>query len=183
MAGKIELINRRNKKQIAKMIEDGWFVLDVSNRSEHPTWQKFSPRYPHGDIPVPGRDGTTAVTVEGIWQGLKTFKEGSGIDTSKFNSKTSGGVARSKRKYGEIAGFLVADALIDEANARLNVFLPAYKWVLEHKLGVEMQAILDQLRLGKNILLIDHNVGEDINDVTKRFSHAAIIKSCLMDII
>lgn len=181
MSVKVELVARRNKKLIEKLVQDGWMVIDVSNRSVDPTWKKFSPTFAHGDIPVPGRTGVTSVTVEGIWQGLKTFKEGSGIDTSRFNEKNEKGVTRSKRKYGEIAGYMYADQIVNEARARLDVFVPAYQWVLENKLKMEVQTIIDQMKTGKNIALVDHNIGENVNDETnKRFSHAAIIKHLLL---
>jgi hypothetical protein len=47
-------------------------LIDVTSQGPEP-WVRFSPFYPHGEIPVPLSPGHTAASVEGIWQGLKVF--------------------------------------------------------------------------------------------------------------
>lgn len=56
----------------------GFTIVDVTSRGEQP-WMRFSPFFPHGEIPIPGRPGEVGASVEGIWQGLKTF-ESAGVD-------------------------------------------------------------------------------------------------------
>lgn len=51
---------------------------------------KFSPFYPHGNIPVPLSPGHTAASVEGIWQGLKVFQS-AGIDLDTIEIATMKG--------------------------------------------------------------------------------------------
>ena len=41
-------------------------LVDVTSKGPDP-WVKFSPFYPHHDIPVPFWEGKTAACVEGIW--------------------------------------------------------------------------------------------------------------------
>jgi hypothetical protein len=51
----------------------GASVVDVTSRGPEP-WAGFSPFYPYGGIPVPFSPGHTAMSIEGIWQGLKVFE-------------------------------------------------------------------------------------------------------------
>ena len=46
---------------------------------------RFSPFYPNGGIPVPFTDDV-AVSVEGIWQGLKVFEDAD-VDTFFFSKR------------------------------------------------------------------------------------------------
>lgn len=48
-------------------------MLDVTSKGPEP-WQRFSPFYAHGGIPVPFSVGLAGVSIEGIWQGLKVFE-------------------------------------------------------------------------------------------------------------
>ena len=57
-------------------------ILDVTSKGPDP-WVRFSPFYPHGDIPVPGESEMFAASVEGVWQGLKVF-ESADVDPLKF---------------------------------------------------------------------------------------------------
>ena len=77
-------------------------VIDVTSKGEIP-WIRFSPFFPHGNIPIPYSDNATGESVEGIWQGLKVF-ETEGIDKSKFRIKTMKGIKRSSRKRGLVLG-------------------------------------------------------------------------------
>ena len=50
-------------------------IIDVTSKAQD-EFVKFSPFYPIGGIPVPFTEGLVAVSVEGIWQGLKVFESG-----------------------------------------------------------------------------------------------------------
>ena len=180
MSPLISIVGVREKKEIKRLTEEGCHVLDVSMRSKHPVWAKFSPAYPHGDIPVPGMPGHTSLSVEGIWQGLKTFTDGSGVDASRFRAR--GGITRTQRKFGDIAGFKFGDVIITEQAARYQIFIPSYMWVLHNALAIEMNLMAEQLHMGKRIVFLDHTASEDASDMFKRFSHAAIIKAVLLSV-
>lgn len=75
--------NKRCKKEnILKEYPDA-IIIDVTSKGEG-EWQKLSPFYPHGGIPVPFSDGIRSMSVEGVWQGLKVFENGTGIDRSSL---------------------------------------------------------------------------------------------------
>src|SRR5579883_2208826 len=77
-------------------------LFDVTSRGMQP-WVRFSPFYPHGNIPVPFSPGYTSASVEGIWQGLKVF-ERMDVDTTKCKITSMKGIKRSSKKYGAVLG-------------------------------------------------------------------------------
>jgi len=115
MADNITIVNNRNKKQNTALEAKGYVMVDVTARSKDDVWKRFSPNFPHGDIPVPGLN-TVSLTVDGLWEGLKTFKDGTGVDTAAFRSKTAG-----KRKYGELHGKTGDDRFASNARALNHV--------------------------------------------------------------
>lgn len=63
-------------------------VINITSKGDVP-WRMLSPFFPHGGIPIPGAaPGCMAKSVEGIWQGLKVFPDGTGIDQRKFSNGT-----------------------------------------------------------------------------------------------
>ena len=70
---------RCSKEKILGEFPDA-VIIDVTSKGEG-RWQRLSPFFPHGGIPVPFMNGATSMSVEGIWQGLKVFEK-CGIDRS-----------------------------------------------------------------------------------------------------
>lgn len=82
------VVNRRSKPDnIRKSHSDDVAIIDVTSKADEP-WVRFSPFFPHGNIPVPFSDGVVASCVEGIWQALKVF-ESEDVDTSKLRVRTA----------------------------------------------------------------------------------------------
>ena len=140
---------------------------------------KLSPFYPHGGIPVPFSDGYTASCVEAIWQGLKVFKEAD-VDTSLFSNSMMKGLKRTVRRFGEPLGHrkgVNGTELLGYIEARKQIYIPTYKWVLENKVAT----IIDKMRKandeGKIIVLLDYDTNADVENVKKPLSHASLIKA------
>ena len=139
---------------------------------------KLSPFYPHGDIPVPFCEGYTASCVEAIWQGLKVF-EGSDVDTSLFTNDTMKGLKRTVRKYGKPLGHrkgVNGTELLGYIEARKQIYLPCYKWVLENKLKKLVTAIRI-ISKNKPVVLLDYNTNPDVYNAKSPLSHASLIKA------
>jgi hypothetical protein len=156
-------------------------IIDVTSRGEQP-WVRFSPFYPHGDIPVPFSAGWTSASVEGIWQGLKVF-EHADIETGKFRITSMKSLKRSARVYGAVRGHrkgVEGQELLAYVPARRLLYLPTYHWVLEHCLQDQL-AELSQLAQDKTVILLDYETNEDIDAVSKPLSHAGLIKRYLED--
>ncbi len=140
---------------------------------------KLSPFYPHGDIPVPFSEGYTATCVEAIWQGLKVF-EGCDVDTPLFSNDTMRGLKRTVRKYGKPLGHrkgVNGRELLGYIEARKQIYIPTYKWVLEHKVANIIERLREASNSGKTIVLLDYDTNADVENWKKPLSHASLIKA------
>ena len=145
-------------------------------------WVRFSPFYPHGQIPIPLSPGRFGQSVEGIWQGLKVF-ESEDVDPSRFEITAMKGLKRTVRKYGKVrghrAGVLGAE-LLDYETARRRIYLPAYRHVLERALTDELQKLKAAAAKGP-VVLLDYEVNTDLSDLSRPLSHAGLIVAYLED--
>ena len=146
-------------------------IIDVTSN-------KFSPFYPIGGIPVPFTEGLVALSVEGIWQGLKVFEDND-IDTSLFSKRDMKNMKRTTRKYGPCLGHrkgVHGEELLGYLTARKLIYLPCYKWVLENKL----QKLVTAIRIiskNKPVVLLDYNTNPDVYNAKSPLSHASLIKA------
>jgi hypothetical protein len=155
-------------------------IIDVTSKGP-PPWQRFSPFYPHGGVPVPFSPGVTSQSVEGVWQGLKVF-EGTDIDTRAFAITTMQGLKRTQRRFGPTLGHRAGvggQELLSYLEARRLIYLPSYLWVLEHRLGAELQA-LSALAWTRPLVLLDYESNTDVMNASKPLSHAALVRAYLL---
>ena len=152
-------------------------IIDVTSKAQD-EFVKFSPFYPIGGIPVPFTEGLVAVSVEGIWQGLKVF-EGNDIDTSLFSKRDMKNMKRTKRKFGHCLGHrkgVHGEELLGYLTARKHIYLPCYKWVWENK----RQKLVTAIRIiskNKPGVLLDYNTNPDVYNAKSPLSHASLIKA------
>lgn len=172
-----------NKKRKIERIEashPGAVILDITSSSPHRYGQVLSPFFPHGNIPIPGDSrGLKAVSVEGIWQGLKVF-EGADIDIQMFNNDTMKNIKRTVRRFGKPLGHrfgVYSDRILNYADARRYIYIPSYKYVLDKV--PEVQIIINRIKekaKDTDIVLLDYNINPDNRDITKPLSHAELVK-------
>lgn len=175
----VVIVSKRQKKLQASYKSKGYLEIDVTSSSDQLTYQKFSPFYPHGNIPIPGMPGKYAQSVEGIWQGLKVFEK-EGVDVKKFDIASMKNIKRTTgEKRGKVLGHLFANDIIPYVTARKQIYLPAYSWVLDQCLSNEISLLRGLLQEGKQIMLLDYETNEDIDDTSKPLSHASLIKAAL----
>lgn len=154
-------------------------IIDVTSHGVEP-WIRFSPFYPHGNIPVPFTSGVVSASVEGIWQGLKVF-EHMDVDPSRFLVTTMKGIKRSARKYGKVLGHragVTGEQLFTYLEARWQIYLPSYHWVLDHCLQEELAA-LRRREQEKSVVLLDYETNCEIENSSRPLSHAGLIKCYL----
>jgi hypothetical protein len=143
---------------------------------------RFSPFYTHGGIPIPFSPGTTAASVEGIWQGLKVF-ERADVDPARFAITTMRGIKRSARQHGRVLGHragVSGDRLLPYAEARRAIYLPTYRWVLDRKVE-DVVAELRRLARDHPVVLLDYETNANMDDPTHPLSHAALGKAYVED--
>ena len=167
---------RKKIENILKKYPDA-IIADVTSQAKDGL-VRLSPFYPHGDIPIPYSEGYTAACVEGIWQGLKVFEE-EDIDIRMFNNNTMKGIKRTVRTHGRVLGHrkgVNGTEILGYVEAKHLIYIPAYRWMLEHK----AMDIIERLRKAsetKTIVLLDYNTCCDVDDETKPLSHAYLVKA------
>jgi hypothetical protein len=172
----IVLYNRRTSLATIQQRHPDAAVLDLTSRGPQP-WVRFSPFYPHGSIPVPFSPGQFSASVEGIWQGLKVF-ERSDVDPRKFLIISMNNLKRSTRSNGNVLGHrqgVDGTCLLAYKEARYQIYLPSYAWVLEHALQDQI-ADLKRLEQQHPLVFLDYETNEDINSLSKPLSHAGLVK-------
>ena len=152
-------------------------IVDVTSKATTGL-VKLSPFYPHGEIPIPFSEGKTAMCVEGIWQGLKVF-ENEDIDPKMFKNDSMKNIKRTVRKFGKPLGHrkgVKGTELLDYIQARIQIYLPSYLWVLENK----VEHIIERLRNAskeQDIVLLDYETNDDVLNPRKPLSHAFLVKA------
>jgi hypothetical protein len=152
-------------------------IVDVTSKATT-SLVKLSPFYPHGDIPIPFSYGKTAKSVEGIWQALKVF-ESADIDQKMFFNDTMKDIKRTVRKYGKPLGHrkgVNGNELLNYIDARIQIYLPSYLWVLENKV-VEIIGRLKEASKKDDIVLLDYETNCDVLNTKKPLSHAYLVKA------
>jgi len=178
----IEVHSRRARRPTANL--GSARVLDMTSKGMEP-WVRFSPFYPIGDIPVPGWPGLTAASVEAIWQGLKRFENENYVDLALLRNggmrnlkRTSRGRGREGLPRGRVLGHQFGrdeSVLLDYVSARQRIYLPAYRWVLEHALATEVEQ-LRSIAGSTPVVLLDFQTNADVQDVTRPLSHCSLVK-------
>jgi hypothetical protein len=175
----IAVESRRKKRPTIEKAWPGALILDVTSKGEEP-WVRFSPFYPHGGIPVPNSPGTFAQSVEGLSQGLKLFAN-EDIDPSRWQITDLRGIKRAGRTRGKVLGHrfgLGSGERLGYRDARYNIYLPAYRWVLENRLAAEVGR-LREAAAAKAVVLLDYQTNGDVEDLSSPLSHAALVKHYL----
>ena len=173
----IVIESKRKKLSTLERQYPGAPIIDMTSHSKT-EMIKFSPFYPHGGIPVPFSSPATSKSVEGIWQGLKVFQNRD-IDLSCFRNDTMKNLKRTVRTNGPTKGHrkgIWGTELLDYLTARKLIYLPSYKWVLDHKLGHLIEK-LRKLSEAGTVVLLDYETNPDVLDPKKPLSHASLIKA------
>lgn len=177
----VRVASRRRRLASVEAEFPGAAVVDVTSRGPQP-WVRLSPFYPHGGIPVPLTPGVVAASVEGVWQALKVF-DGADVDPARLTVTTMTGLKRTVRRHGPVRGHragLYGQRLLDYETARRVIYLPSYRWALEHRAA----AVIDDLRrlaTDQGVVLLDYTTNGDPADLTTPLSHAALIERHLTD--
>lgn len=168
---------KRKKRETILEAYPTAIIADVTSRSTDDL-VKFSPFYPHYGIPVPFSEGYTATCVEAIWQGLKVFEKYD-VDTAMFRNDTMLNIKRTVRRFGNPLGHrkgVNGTELLGYIEAREQIYIPAYKWVLENKLQRIVERLYEVSKT-ETIVLLDYNTNADVENATKPLSHASLIKA------
>lgn len=173
----IVIESKRKKTETLQRLYPGAVIADVTS---HATDElvRLSPFYPHGGIPVPFSEGVTATCVEAVWQGLKVF-ETADVDVEMFRNNTMKDIKRTVRRFGRPLGHrkgVHGTELLGYIEARKQIYLPTYRWMLEH----EVLPIIERLRVAsrtKTVVLLDYETNCEVDNPCKPLSHAFLVKA------
>lgn len=168
--------HKRKRENILKKYP-GAVIADITSKAQDALVQ-LSPFYSHGGIPIPFTEGMTATCVEAVWQGLKVF-EGQDVDVAMFRNDTMKGIKRTVRRFGRPLGHrkgVYGTELLSYGEARQLIYIPTYRWMLEHKAMHIIERLREASRT-KTIVLLDYNTNEDVDDLAKPLSHAYLVKA------
>lgn len=176
------MIYIENKKRKLEKIQEQYpnaDILDITSTSNTQYAKLLSPFYPHGNIPVPFSPGVYATCVEAIWQGLKVFQT-TDIDIEMFKNDTMKGLKRTVRRFGPPLGHrkgVYGKELLNYFDARMQIYLPTYKWILENVPSVRniISRIAERAKT-HDIILLDYNTNIEFRDITSPLSHAGLVK-------
>ena len=167
-----------NKKRKLESIQKDYpnaDILDLTSKSAYA--QKLSPYYPHLNIPVPNSPGVTSSCVEAVWQGLKVF-EHEDIDVHLFSNTTMKNLKRTIRVHGRMRGHrygVNGNELLDYFSARMKIYLPTYKYVLDNCVHSLVMKIAERAK-DHDIVFLDYNTNTDVRDTSSPLSHAGLVK-------
>lgn len=167
---------RKKPTTILKKYPDA-ILADVTSGAKD-SLVKLSPFYPHYGIPVPFSEGYTATCVEAIWQGLKVF-EGCDVDVQLFQNDTMKNIKRTVRRFGKPLGHrkgVNGTELLGYIEARKQIYIPAYRWVLENKVTHIIERLREASRT-RTIVLLDYDTNADVENEKRPLSHASLIKA------
>ena len=99
---------------------------------------------------------------------------------SHFQNTSMKGLKRTVRTLGKPLGHRYGTKsaeLLDYLEARIAIYLPTYKWVLENVPAA--RDLVERIRaksLTDDIVFLDYNTNEDYTNLKSPLSHAALIK-------
>jgi hypothetical protein len=109
---------------------------------------------------------------------LKVFQNAD-VDIDTFHNDTMKNIKRTVTRFGKPLGHrkgVYGTELLNYLEARKLIYLPTYKWMLEHK----AMNIIQRLRVAsrtKTIVLLDYNTNSDVDNPSKPLSHAFLVKA------
>ena len=111
--------------------------------------------------------------------------ENADIDIELFQNDTMKNIKRTVRKYGRPLGHrygVYSNTILNYADARRLIYLPAYKYVLDNIL--EVHAIVEKIKRKaqeSDIVFLDYNINSNNQDLSKPLSHAELVKMYIED--
>jgi len=88
-------------------------------------------------------------------------------------------IKRTVRRFGKPLGHrkgVNGTELLNYGDARKLIYIPTYRWMLENKVLDILERLKEASRT-KTIILLDYNVNDDVDDLSKPLSHAYLVKA------
>ena len=123
-------------------------------------WNKLSPYYPYGDIPISNTPYQYSSSVNEIWQKLYVNKMHNGVCKDALFRKGIG--INEYYTYEE---------------ARRKILIPTYRWMLQEKTLDIICKLREINKQGSIIMIVDRTTNTDIADISRPLSFAFLLKA------
>ena len=153
---------------VAKKNWPGAAVLDVTMGGG---MEKMDPAFPIGNVLVP-ESLKKALSVMGMWEGLKVFSKKKMIDESYFLSEKKLGKTRNCKSYGKLVGVKIGDDVIEIDKAAEEGFKREYVRIVKERFGKIIEGLKKESEK-RVVVLLDYNFEK------YPVSHAMIIKEMI----
>jgi hypothetical protein len=137
-------------------------VIDIRSEAE-PPWNRLSPDYQHGQVPIPGISGMYSDCVTGVMEGLKLV--GPVGQAGKINPGYFVGPGRPRDipPGSWFLGYGLAGRRVDLGTARRQILVPSYRWILWNKC-YDLVAKLRELGQHQDVWIHDGIPNHDLDD-------------------
>ena len=169
----VEVMKKVSEKYVenaiaAKKNWPGAIVLDITLGGG---MECLDPAFPIGKVEVP-KSFKKALSVMGMWEGLKIFSKKEIIDENFFISEKKLGKERNCKSYGKLVGVKIGNYIIEIEKGIEEVFKKEYERNIKERFGKIIEG-LKREAAKKHVVLLDYNYGR------YPFSHAMIIKEMI----
>lgn len=164
-----------HESELMKQLGPKTTIINITFRAAVLPWQKFSPKYGHGGIPIRFCSDRKAMSVEGIFESLKVID--GATDANKLAIQDGKHIRRKGAVHGWSRGF--REILIDEARARRIYFVEPYRYQLNNCLQREVEVLRKILAKGHKLVILDESTCEDYHDMSEPISTGQILKTWL----
>ena len=189
----IQIFRKRGKKSKALLEaeKNGAEIIDLTSKAEDKHFAKLSPFHPFKNMAgapafeVPFMPQHRSYSVEGIWQGLKVFKNET-VDVKMFSCEDVRKIRKRpvNAKRGQIVGHYGKDGqTLGYVDARRQIYVPVYNQMLKEYCNREIEDLYKILIEKKKIIFLDYFTNEDVENLDKPLSHASLVKKQLNDML
>lgn len=146
-------------------------VLDVTLGGK---MEKLDPSFPIEKVMIPGINRKKALSIGGMWEGLKIFEKKREIDESYFKSEKKLGKIRKCKSYGKLIGVKVGEEMFDLERGVNEVFIEEYKKNIKERFGVILRVLKNESER-RTVVLLDYEEGMERYPV----SHVELLKELI----
>lgn len=143
----------------AKEARKSWPGAIVLDPNKGGAMEKLDPSFPIGKVKVPESKWMEALSIMGIWEGLKVFSKKDEVDISFLKDEKKVGKVRGCKSYGKMVGIKLGDRVIEGDEEVKEFFIKLYKDSIGEKFGDLIKG-LKELAKKKTVVLLE-NPGEE----------------------
>lgn len=137
-------------------------IVDLTIIGKVNIFNRLSPYYPHGGIPIPNTPNLCLSSVNEVWQKLCVNR------CDNLNNTQHKDIMFRKGLY--------INEYWTYTEARRKIFIPLYCWMLENRVYNIVEYLREQSPM-KRIVIIDNSINDNIDNIGQPLSSAFLLKA------